>query len=312
MGMYAPESVVPSADIAARLGVEPEWIDRKIGVRERRAALPDETAASMAADAAAHALADAVERNQFVGDPGMLVTATSTPDRMVPAPVYDVHGLTGLPPMPCLSIDGACAGFAQGMITALGFYRAGLAESALIVGTNRSELMIDPGDRTTAALFGDGAGAFVMGPVPDGYGILSAQMLTDSRLRDAIHSPRLRTDAVGRLTLNGRQLVETFSNELPTMIFSSLDEAGLTLADVDRMIIHQGNVRMVELFTAGMGLAPEQVPVTGDRFANTAAASLPMTAVLNDKDRPLQRGDVVVFATAGAGVNGAVIVLRWY
>ncbi|MFW0790841.1 3-oxoacyl-ACP synthase III family protein [Gordonia sp. CPCC 205333] len=313
MGMHLPESVVSNGDIADAAGVTPEWILEKTGVEQRRWAGETETAAGMAALALRAAIADGKQRHNIDADPGMLIAATSTPDRVVPAPAFDIHSLSGLPQIPTLSIDGACAGVAQGIITALGFYRAGIADTAMVVGTNRSEVYIDPSDRKTVALFGDGAGAYLLGPVPDGYGILSVRMLTDSAHREAIHVSDVLSSTHGRkFSMNGRQLVEMFVNELPKMIYEALGDAGLTIADVDRLMIHQGNVRMVEAFTALLGLEPSQVPTTGRVVANTASASLPITTVLSDRDRPLKRGDVVVLATAGAGVNGAVIVMRWY
>ncbi|GAB20074.1 3-oxoacyl-[acyl-carrier-protein] synthase III [Gordonia effusa NBRC 100432] len=313
MGMHLPEGVVSNDVVAAAAGVTPEWIVEKTGVEERRRAGENETAAGMASVALRKAIDDAKARNGVDADPAMLIAATSTPDRVVPAPAFDIHGLSELPQIPTLSIDGACAGVAQGMITALGFYRAGIADTSIVVGTNRSEVYFDPADRKTAALFGDGAGAFMLGPVPEGYGILGMRMLTDSVHREAVHVSDVVSPTNGRkFNMNGRQLVEMFVNELPKMIYEALGEAGLTLADVDRLMIHQGNVRMVEAFTALLGLDSSQVPTTGRVVANTACASLPITAVLSDRERPLKRGDIVVMATAGAGVNGAVIVLRWY
>ncbi|WP_132992053.1 3-oxoacyl-ACP synthase III family protein [Gordonia zhaorongruii] len=312
MGMSLPVGAMSNEQIAERSGVDTEWILRKTGVTERRVASDDETTASMAAAAVHDTIAHAKTRSDVDGPPELLIAATSTPDRLVPAPAFDIHALAGLPHMPCLSIDGACAGIAQAMITAMGFYRMGMADSAVVVGSHRSELICDRTERKTAALFGDGAGAYFLGPVPDGYGILSAQMLTDSEYRDSVCTQPLRTGHLGRLTMDGRRLVETFASELPKMIYSSLGEAGLTMADVDRVFLHQGNVRMVEAFTELLGLNRAQVPITGDLLGNTASASLPITTVLSDRERPIERGEVIVLATAGAGVNGAVVVLRWY
>ena len=308
-GIHLPERVVASAELAAELDIDPGWIEERTGVEERRIAAPEDTAASMAAAAVEEALGHTAQTD----DPDMLIVATSTPDRLIPAPAYDVHGLAGLGHMPTLSIDGGCAGIAQAMLTALGYHRAGMADTAVVVGVHRSELLFVADNRKIAPLFGDGAGAFVLGPVPEGYGILSAQMLTDSTHREALRTPDLLDPNPGpRLEMNGPGLKEIFAAQLPVMVDECLAEAGLGRDDVDRVLVHQANIRMVEAFADLLELDRDRVPVSGDRVGNTASASLPISLAMSDDERPLERGDIVVMVTAGAGVNAVVMVQRWY
>lgn len=316
MGSYLPDDRVTSERLGGEHGIDPEWIKEKTGVLERRFAGPDESAAFMGAESVKRAVQEARSRGGLDRDehPEMLIAATSTPDRIVPAPAYDVHALTGLGQIPVLNIDGGCAGFGQSLITALGFYRADMTRTAVVTGMHRSEAILDLNDRRVAPLFGDGAGAFVLGPVPAGYGILSTRMLTDSTEREAIRNAGKfgKTPADLTLQMNGHRLVEIFAQELPKMMAECLGEVGLTVADVDRFIVHQANVRMLEMFAALIGVDADRVPIAGDVTGNTASASLPITLQMSADQRPLERGDVVVLATAGAGLNGAVVVLRWY
>lgn len=317
MGMYVPQRVSTNAEIGVSAGVTEEWIVEKTGVLERRRAAVGENTADMAAEAGRLALKDARERAltpEAVEDPGMLIVATSTPDRQVPAPVSDVHARMGLGPMPALSLDGGCAGFAQAMVTAQAYHRIGQAGTALVVGSHRIENFVVPSDRKTLPLFGDGAGAYLMGPVPPGYGILTSRLVTDSTFVDALRTPYRTPDSAGvePLHMDGYVLVDVFLREIPELLRNSLDDVGLTTADIDHLFVHQANVQMVRTLGRVLGLAPEKVPTSGERVANTASASLPIGTVLAARERRIERGDIVVMVTAGAGVSGAVIVMRWY
>lgn len=317
MGMYVPQRVATNAEVAAGAGVTEQWIVEKTGVLERRRTAPGENTADMAAEAGRQALKHARELSltaEAGDEPGMLIVATSTPDRQVPAPVSDVHARIGLAPMPTLSLDGGCAGFAQAMVTADAYRQIGQAGTALVIGAHRIDNYLVPSDHKTAPLFGDGAGAYLMGPVPPGYGMLASRLVTDSTFVDALRTPYRTPDSAGvePLYMDGRQLAEVFVRELPELLRQSLDEAGLTVADIDHLFVHQANVQMVRLFGQVLGLAPEKVPTTGQFVANTAAASLPIGTVMSARERKIQRGDIVAMVTAGAGVSGAVIVMRWF
>ena len=317
MGMYLPQRVSTNAEIAAAANVTEEWIVAKTGVLERRRAAVGENTADMAAEAGRRALKDARETAstpEAVEEPGMLIVATSTPDRQVPAPVSDVHARIGLGPMPALSLDGGCAGFAQAMVTAEAYHRMGQARTALVVGAHRIENFVVPADRKTTPLFGDGAGAYMMGPVPSGYGILTSRLITDSTFVEALRTPYRTPDSAGvePLHMDGYVLVDVFVREIPVLLRQSLDEVGLTISDIDHLFVHQANVQMVRTLGQALGLAPEKVPTSGEWVANTASASLPISTVMSARERKIERGDIVAMVTAGAGVSGAVIVMRWY
>lgn len=317
MGMYLPQRVATNAEIAATTGATEQWIVEKTGVLERRRAAAGENTADMAAEAGKLAMKHAREvalTAESVEDPGMLIVATSTPDRQVPAPVSDVHARIGLGRMPTLSLDGGCAGFAQAMVTADAYGRIGQARTALVVGAHRIENFVVPEDRKTLPLFGDGAGAFLMGPVPPGYGMLAARLVTDSTFVDALRTPYRTTESAGvePLHMDGPVLMDVFAREIPGMLRESLAEARLTISDIDHLFVHQANVQMVRSLAALLGLAPEKVPTSGQWVANTASASLPISTVMSARAGKIERGDIVAMATAGAGVSGAVIVMRWY
>ncbi|MFC9789216.1 3-oxoacyl-ACP synthase III family protein [Rhodococcus sp. NPDC127528] len=317
MGMYVPQQVVTSAEVAAAAGVTEEWVVAKTGVRQRRRAAVDESTADLGAEAGRRALKHARDlalTAEAADDPGMLLVATSTPDRQVPAPVSDVHARIGLPPLPTLSIDGGCAGFAQAMVTAAAYHEIGVARTALVVGAHRIRNFLVPSDARTAPLFGDGAGAYLMGPVPPGYGMLAYRMMSDSSHVDALRTPYRTPDFTGpdRLFMDGHGLVEVFVRELPELLSQCLDEAGATVDEIDHLFVHQANVQMVRALGGLLGLSAEKVPTSGEWVANTASASLAIGTVMAARARPIRRGDLVVMITAGAGANGVVIVTRWF
>lgn len=318
IGMYLPDRIVTNAEISVESGAAEEWIESKTGIVARHRAGSCDSTANMGAEAGRQALKDARERGlskTIVDAPDMLIFATSTPDRQVPAPAFDVHARIGLPAIPALSIDGACAGFAQGLLTGYAYARGGLAETALVAGAHRSAVIIDPTERRIAPLFGDGAGAYMMGPVPAGYGIIGWEMRTDSSLTEVLRTERTTTAGSERaetVHMQGHALTETFATELPKMLSSALAQADLTIDDIDTLFVHQGNVRMVEALTALLGLPPEKVPTSGREVGNTACASLPIATAIEARRGAPRRGDIVALVTAGAGVNGAVVVLRWF
>jgi len=317
MGHYLPARVIDNAHIAQRANVTEEWILAKTGVQQRHRAAEGETTADLGAEAARHALKDAARRAMTpiaTAPPEMVVFATSTPDRQLPAPVFDLHQRLGLPHIPALSIDGACAGFAQGMLTSYGYFHAGMAETSLVVGAHRSGILLDESNPKVAPLIGDGGGAFLMGEVPAGYGIIGYEMLTDSSYSEVVCTPARGSVPVDRefMEMDGGRLMEIFAREMPRMIDSALAQCDLTVADIDHLVLHQANVRMVEVFSAALELPPERVGTSGRSVGNTSAASLPIGLVVTDMERPIERDSIVVFATAGSGVCGAVVVMRWF
>lgn len=311
VGMCLPDTIVSNAEIAADCGADVDWIERRIGVVERRRLPSSDTVADMAATAGAQALDDASVRSGRSFQPGLLIVAVTGGDRVVPAPAFDVHAALHFGLTPALSVDGACAGFAQGMITGLSYSRAGFADTTLVIGANRAAFYADRHDKRIAPLFGDGAGAFLLGPVPTGHGILAWQMFTHSELTSSLYTDRTiqGSTAVEPLQMRGQEVANLFATRLPAFIEQTLADAGLHIADVDRLFVHQGNVRMVEGLASILGLSPEQVPISGRHVGNTASASLPIGVGMSADE--LTSGDIVVLVTAGAGLNGAVVVMRW-
>ncbi|ADG78840.1 Beta-ketoacyl-acyl-carrier-protein synthase I OS=Tsukamurella paurometabola (strain ATCC 8368 / DSM / CCUG 35730 / CIP 100753 / JCM 10117 / KCTC 9821 /NBRC 16120 / NCIMB 702349 / NCTC 13040) OX=521096 GN=Tpau_2231 PE=4 SV=1 [Tsukamurella paurometabola] len=314
MGGYLPSEVVDNEEIARGANTTVEWIEERTGVHSRRRARSGERVADMAAAACRAAMADTVGRTGGRAHPELLVTACSNPDRRLPAHAFDVHSRLELGHIPALNLDAACAGFAQGMVTAHAYYRAGMASEALIVGSHRVEGSVDMTDRRVAPLFGDGAGAFVMGPVPEGYGILGELLLTESTYVEALHAPYPGTVPLGEdlMDMDGHTLTQVFATFLPQMMNKVLGELSMTLQDVEHFILHQANVRMLASMGDALGVDPRRISTVGRRIGNTTSASLPLTSVKAEEEIGFQRGDLILFATGGAGVNGAVIVLRWY
>lgn len=314
MGGYLPETVVDNDEVARGAGTTPEWIEERTGVVTRHRAAPGERVADMAAAACRAATADAVKRSGVRAHPELLVTACSAPDRRLPAHAFDVHSRLELGNTAALNLDAACAGFAQGMVTAHAYHRAGMAREALIVGSHRVEGTVDMSDKRIAPLFGDGAGAFVMGPVPEGYGILGSLLLTESTYTEALHAayPETVDPGTDLMNMDGHTLTQVFATFLPQMMNKVLGELSLTLQDVDHFILHQANVRMLSSIGDALGVEPQRINAVGRTIANTTSASLPLSSMAADREAGFRRGDLILFATGGAGINGAVIAMRWY
>jgi 3-oxoacyl-(acyl-carrier-protein) synthase III len=309
MGVHLPDRVVDNAAVAAACGCDPAWIEERTGVLSRHIAAPAELTSDLAAGAGAKAMADTGVL------PDLLVLATVTPDRPLPATAYDVQRKLDLPGVPAFTVDAACSGFLHAIAVGWGASRTGIASTALLIGADVFTRQADPTDRRAAPLFGDAAAALMFGPVPDGYGVLAVELWGDGRLADIA-----RIDAQDRrgarpaplFTMDGQAVSRTAMEYLPWILARGLERAAVEPTDLARLIVHQANVRLVERIASVVGLPPERVPTSGRHTGNTATASVPLTLALSHADRPLRRDDLVALVAVGAGASAGAAVLRWY
>lgn len=306
-GTALPERVVTNADLEARLETSDEWIVERSGIRERRFASPDDTTAALATAAGAEAVKQA---GLTPSDIGALVLATTTPDQVMPATSARVHDALGLAGG-AFDVNAACAGFVYALVTGAAFVEAGRVEHALVVGADLMTRITDPADRTTAVLFGDGAGAVVLSASddssPDGAGLLAWDLGCDGSLQALLEVPR----DTGFMRMDGREVFRRAVRVVVDSAGAALAKAGLGAADVDLFVPHQANARIISAAADRLGIGADRTVVNIDRFGNTSAGSVPI-ALAEAADAGRIGDDAVVLLSGfGAGMAWGSAVLRW-
>ena len=318
-GRHLPDCVLTNDDLAKRVETSDEWIHTRTGIRERRIAPEGVNAADMGAAAAQRAMESAQV------DPGeidVIILSTATPDRWLPSTACDTQALLGCTNAFAFDVMAACTGFLYALNVAEGYLMAGRGEVALVVATEKMSSITDWSDRKTCGLFGDGAGAGVLRKSNgSGRGILSSHLRSDGNLADLLYRPGGGcTEPVSQALLdNGRHLIrmegrEIFKNAVRSMAEAcdvALQQAGLTADDVDLLIPHQANVRIIEATAKYAGIDMERVYVNVDRYGNMSSASVPVgldEAVEKSLIGPESNVLTVAF---GAGLTWGAMALRW-
>jgi len=319
-GNYLPSRVVSNEEIARSSGTTPDWIVDRTGIRERRYGRPDENTSDMALAAATAGLREIPD---YPGRLSVIAVATSTPDQPQPATAAILQDKLGLSGIPAFDLNAVCSGFLYAVSVAEALLRTSMADGlALVVGADKYSTIIDPADRRTASVFGDGAGAVVLGAVPDGFGIVASRLITDGRYAELIQvvaggtrrplDEYARADGDQYFRMNGFAVREYAMTVLPSIVEPLLKEHGLTVADLDRVVFHQANDRMIEGCAAKLDIPMDKVPLSSTWFGNTGVASIPVTLADADAERPFRTGDWVLLLSVGGGMSAAAVLLRWY
>ncbi|HEY7684032.1 MAG TPA: beta-ketoacyl-ACP synthase III [Gemmatimonadales bacterium] len=319
LGVFVPAHVVTNRDFEARLETSDQWIVERTGIRERRYAGPDETVASMARTAACTALARA---GIAAVDLDCLLVATATPDRILPSTGCYLQALIGAERAAALDLSAACSGFIYGLTIAEGLIAAGQARHVLVVGGEKLTCITDQQDRSTAILFGDGVGAVVVSAgAKNGRGLLSSFIKSDGRLADLLYIPsggaadpiseKVVRDRSHYMKMAGR---EVFKHAVLTMAEAcdeAIQRAGIRPEEIDLLVPHQANIRIIDATARHAGIPPEKVVVTVDRYGNTSAASIPMALADAEASGRLKPGMIVLLVAFGAGFTWGSAVIRW-
>ena len=314
-GSALPANRVSNADLAERVDTTDEWIVERTGIRFRHIAAEHETTSTLATDAARAAIAAAgLEPDQI----DLIVLATATPDQTFPATATKVQAALGIDDCVAFDVAAVCSGFLYAVQVADSMLRAGVHAKALVIGAETFSRILDWEDRTTCVLFGDGAGAIVLEAEDDAAadaprGILSTRLHADGRHNQLLYvdGGPSTTGTVGKLRMKGKEVFRHAVVNLAAVMGESLDLAGLTPADVDWVVPHQANARILDATARKLNLAPEKVVVTVDRHANTSAASVPLALDVAVRDGRIQRGDIVVLEAMGGGFTWGAAVVRW-
>ena len=310
VGSALPKRLVGNAELAARVDTSDEWIIERTGIRQRYIADDGETTASLATDAARAALADAgIDAAQV----GLIVLATATPDQTFPSSATKVQAALGIDDCIAFDVHAVCTGFLYALSVADSMLRSGSASTALVIGAETFSRILDWEDRTTCVLFGDGAGALVLRAEQGERGILATKLHADGRHNDLlfVDGGPSTTGTVGKLRMKGREVFRHAVVNLAEVMGEVLGDAGLSSADVDWVVPHQANARILDATARKLGLPPEKVVVTVDRHANTSAASVPLALDTAVKDGRIKRGDIVVLEAMGGGFTWGAAVLRY-
>ncbi len=311
VGSALPKRRVDNAELAAQIDTTDEWIVERTGIRTRYIAGDGETTATLAAEAAQAALDHA---GIAAAQVDLIILATATPDQTFPASATKVQTILGIPDCIAFDVAAVCSGFLYALSVADAMIRSGGANTALVIGAETFSRILDWEDRTTCVLFGDGAGAIVLRAEQDSdRGILATKLHADGRYNDLLYvdGGPSTTGTVGKLRMKGREVFRHAVTNLAAVLGEVLDAAGLTAADVDWVVPHQANARILDATAKKLGLSPDKIIVTVDRHANTSAASVPLAFDVAVKDGRIKRGDLVVLEAMGGGFTWGAAALRY-
>ena len=317
-GCYTPKRVMTNDEFSAILDTSDQWIRERTGIRERRVSGPDESNACMAKAAAEQVL---TETGLTPLDLDALIVATCSPDRLLPSQACDLQALLGAKRAAAFDVQAACTGFLYALSVAEGMVAADQAQHVLVVASEKLTSIMDWSDRTTAVLFGDGAGATIVRKSNGGRGILSRYLKSDGTLAELLYRPgggaahppdqELLKDHSYYIKMAGREVFKAAVLSMADACDHALQQADLTAAAIDLLIPHQANIRIIEATAKHAGLPMDKVYVNVDRFGNTSAASVAIALDEAVRCGRLQPGMKVMFCAFGAGFTWASMVVQW-
>ncbi len=318
-GMWAPAKVLTNADLERMVDTTNEWIVERTGIRERRIAGDDVSVAQMGYYAAEAALAEA---GMDANDVDAIIVSTATPDRLLPATACDIQAILGANRAVAFDVWAACSGWLYALSIAEGMVATGQIRTALCIATERMSSIVDWSDRATCVLFGDAAGAAVVVPSEDeGRGVIASYMRSDGTLADLLHRPaqsvRTPIDVAeiaardGYIKMAGREVFKAAVRSMCEAVDAVLASAGVTKDEIDVLVPHQANIRIIESTAKYAGIPMERVWVNVDRYGNTSSASVPLSLHEARSAGKIVDGSLVLMVTFGAGFTWAATLVRW-
>lgn len=314
-GSYLPERLVTNDELAKKVDTSDEWIQQRTGIRQRHIAAEGEFTSHLAIKASQRALDHAGVK---VSDLDLIVLATATPDETFPATATRVQAELGMTRGAAFDVQAVCAGFVYGVSVADSLIKNGVASTALVIGAETFSRILDWNDRGTCVLFGDGAGAIVLkgeqgtGTSAD-RGILANALHSDGRQHDILYvdGGPSSTRTTGFLRMEGKEVFKHAVVNMAAVVGEVLEKAGLEPKDIDWLVPHQANKRIIDGTGRKLGLPPERVVITVDKHANTSAASIPLALDTAVKDGRIKRGDLLLMEGIGGGLAWGASLVRW-
>lgn len=301
MGKYVPPTIVTNADLEKRLDTSDEWIRSRTGIEERRFADDSINTSDMAYEAAKEALkTSGITADQI----GLILVATVTPDHIFPTVATMIQDRLGATNAAAMDVSAACAGFIYGVVTAKQFVESGAYDYVLVVGVEKLTKIVDSEDRNTAVLFGDGAGATVIGKVSEGRGILSFELGADGSGGKHLYHEKF-------LQMNGREVFKFAVRQMGETAVNVAEKAGLTTDQVDYLVPHQANIRIMEASRQRLGLPVEKMSKTVHKYGNTSSASIPISLTDDLIEGRVKDDDVIVLVGFGGGLTWGGLCIKW-
>lgn len=301
VGKFVPPDILTNADLEKRMDTSDEWIRTMTGIEERRIADADTNTSHMAYHAAVNAIKDSGIKPEEIG---LILVATVTPDRPFPSVSSMLQDQLGATNAAAMDVSAACAGFMYGVVTAKQFVESGTYDYVLVVGVEKLSKITNWEDRNTAVLFGDGAGAAVIGKVSEGRGILSFELGADGSGGKHLYQDE-------KLEMNGREVFKFAVRQMGESALNVIEKAGLSKEEVDYLIPHQANIRIMESSRERLGLPVEKMSKTIHKYGNTSAASIPISLVDDLAEGKVKDDDVIVFVGFGGGLTWGAVCMRW-
>lgn len=317
-GKYVPEKILTNSDLEKMVDTNDEWIVSRTGIKERHIAAPDQATSDLAYEAAIKALESA---GMTGSDLDLIIVATITPDSSFPSTACILQDKLGAKGASAFDLSAACSGFVYGLATATSFIQSGMYNNALVIGADCLSRITDYTDRNTCVLFGDGAGAVIVGEVPEGRGFKSFDLGAEgaggsllqmegggSRLPASVETVENKKHYI---YMNGREVFKFAVRVMGTATIEVLRKAGLERTDVDLFVPHQANIRIIQSAMQRLELPEEKVVVNVDKYANTSAASIPLALVEAAEEGRMKAGDTVLMVGFGGGLTWGASVLVW-
>ncbi|WP_374496616.1 beta-ketoacyl-ACP synthase III [Vogesella indigofera] len=310
-GSYLPELLMTNAMLAERVETSDEWIVSRTGIRARHIAADDQKTSDLAYLASLKAIESAgIEASEL----DLIIVATTTPDVVFPSTACILQEKLGVPGIPAFDVQAVCAGFMYALVTANNYIKAGMAKKVLVVGAELMSRILDWDDRRTCVLFGDGAGAMVL-EASDEPGLLHAKLAADGRYQGILNTPAQiaggKIQGMPYLHMDGPAVFKFAVKALSDIAEKTLDEAGVAQADVDWLVPHQANLRIIESTAKHLKLSMDKVIVTLPEQGNTSAASIPLAFDCAVRDGRIQRGQTVLLEGIGGGFAWGAVLLRF-
>lgn len=317
-GFYVPEKIMTNADLEKIVETSDEWIVERTGIKERRIAEDDQPMSDLALKAAKNALADA---GVAAEDLDLIIVATLTSDRIIPSTACMIQNLLGAKHAAAFDLSAACSGFAYAASVAAQFIETGAYKKALVIGAETLSKYINWEDRNTCVLFGDGAGAAVLGEVEEGYGILSFDLGSDGSGGDAIQIPSSGSlmpvskesidQKLNLIHMNGRDVFKFAVKAMGKTVKNSLAKIDMPQEKIDWLVPHQANIRIIESAAKRLSMPMDKVIVNIHKYGNMSAACIPIALAEAAAAKRFKKGDIIALSGFGAGLTWASCIIRW-
>ena len=314
-GSHLPQKIVTNFDLIKTVDTSDEWIVERTGITQRHIAAEDELTSDLAAAAAKKAIANSGLKAEEIE---MIIVATTTPDLTVPATATTVQAKIGAKSAFAFDIQAVCSGFVFALTTADSFIKSGQVKNALVIGADKLSSIVNWQDRNTCVLFGDGAGAVILQATEDQNpnekrGIIASSLYSDGTLNDILKTSGgvALNQKTGFIEMSGKEVFKHAVDKMVKSVIATLAKAGLTTKDIDLLVPHQANLRILNAVATRLELPEEKVIVTVQKHANTSAASIPLALDHANSQGKIKDGDVVVLEALGGGLTWGSVVLKW-